>query len=48
MVRIPGSKEEAKQEAATDHSEILVFSDGLGHEGSIGVGAVLYRAGMEK
>jgi len=48
MVCIPGSKEEAKQQAATDCSEISVFSDGLGHEGSIGAAAVLYRGGTEK
>jgi len=48
MVRIPGSKEEAKLEAVADRSEVLVFSDGSGHEGGIGVAAVLYRGGTEK
>src|SRR5882724_6088924 len=48
IISIPGSKEEAKQEAATDCSEILVFLDGLGHKGGIGGVAVLYRGGAEK
>jgi len=48
MVRIPGSKEEAKLEAVADRSEVSVFSDGSGHEGGIGVVAVLYRGRTEK
>ena len=47
-VCIPGSKEEAKHEVAADCSEVSVFSDGLCHEGGIGVEAVLYRGGAEK
>jgi len=35
-------------EAVADKSEVLVFSDGSGHEGGIGVAAVLYRGGTEK
>jgi len=48
MVCIPGPKEKAKLEVAADRSEILVFSDGLGHEGGISVVAVLYRGRAEK
>src|SRR5882724_3587844 len=48
MVCIPGSKEEAKQEAVADCSEVSVFSEWSGHEGGIGVVAVLYRGSAEK
>src|SRR5882724_9168951 len=47
-VCIPGSKEEAKLEAAADRSEASVFLDGLDHEGGIGTAAVLYRGRAEK
>jgi len=48
MICIPDSKEEAKQEAAADRSEAMVFSDESGYEGAIGVVAVLYRGSIEK
>ena len=48
MVCIPDSKEEAKQEVEANRSEAMVFSDGLGHEGAIGMAAVLYRGSVEK
>ena len=35
VTRIPGSKEEAKLEAAADRSEVSVFSDWSGHEGGV-------------
>src|SRR5882724_10080270 len=35
-IHILGSKEEAKQAVEADRSEIVVFSDGSGHEGGIG------------
>ena len=35
-------------EAVADRSEVSVFSDGSGHEGGIGVVAVLYRGRTEK
>ena len=34
-IHIPGSKEEAKLEAAADRSEVSVFSDWSGHEGGV-------------
>src|SRR5882724_7522225 len=48
MICIPGSKEEAKFEAVADRSEVLVFSGRSGHEGAIGIVAVLYRGSTEK
>ena len=46
-VHIPDSKEEAKLEVVANRSEVTVFSDVLGHEGGIGMAAVLYK-GREK
>jgi len=48
MVCIPDSREEAKLAAVANRSEVSVFLDGSGHEGSIGAAAVLYRGGEEK
>jgi len=47
-IHISGSKEEAKQAAEADQSEVVVCSDGSGHEGGIGAVAVLYRGGTER
>jgi len=48
MVCILDSKEEAKLMVVADRSEVSVFSDRSGHEGGIGMAAVLYRGGEEK
>jgi len=45
---MPDSKEEAKLEAVANRSKVTVFLDRSGHEGGIGVVAVLYRVGKRR
>ena len=45
---IAESKEELIKEEAKDNSDIKIYTDGSGFEGSVGAAAVLYRKGVEE
>ena len=47
-LRIAGSREEAIAKDKQNQTAIKIYTDSSGHEGRIGMAAVLYRQGQEK